>query len=142
MTDKPAYVPRVSRAFVQKLMRLLFMEYKVSELADEMGISTKTIYTQYLPAGMPHRKDEAGNIWIVGTEFTDWVNDVLEKGARYSSQRKRPLSENEAYCVSCRSVREFEKITRRDNYSGGRVMLFGPCIVCGTRMSIMRKGAK
>ena len=142
MTLKDSHAPRVSRAVVRRMMRLLEMEYKPSELADEIGITAKTIYDTYLPAGLPHRRDAGGNIWIVGTTFVKWADEVLQKGLRRASQRKEPIGENQGYCVKCQKVRDFSEITRRKTMSKNRVMLYGSCSECGTKMSTIKKGVK
>jgi hypothetical protein len=140
MSKVSSRVPRVSRPVVIKMARLLYMEYKPSEIADELGISTKTIYDSYIPAGLPHRRDAAGNIWIVGTVFKEWAITILQTGSRLAKQRnKQPMKENEAYCVGCRGVREFSHITKREKYSGSRLWLYGLCSTCGSTMVSMRK---
>lgn len=55
-----------------KLTRLLNMQYRPSELADELGIDITVIYKSYIPLGCPHTKDDTGHLWIVGTEFRQW----------------------------------------------------------------------
>jgi hypothetical protein len=133
--------PRISRATARHMERLLFMEYKPSELAGEIGVSTKTIYNTYIPAGLPHRRD-GKNIWIVGTEFKTWAESVLQKGSRYASQRRAPLTENQSWCIHCRAVMEFKKITDRIPHAKNSVQLKGPCAKCGKPMFRFAKGAK
>lgn len=136
MTDQnKEHAPRVSRGIVRRMMRLLHMEYKPSEIAKELGISTKTIYETYIPAGLPHRRDPGGNIWIVGTVFREWAGAALEQGHRYAHQRRLPIGPHQSYCVKCKTVREFAKITRRVPYSGKRLMVHGTCSVCGSKMT-------
>lgn len=136
-----AKVPRITISIQRRLMKLLFMEYKPSELAEEIGVTTKTIYASYIPAGLPFRKDEGGNIWIVGTVFREWANAVVQKGNRYKAQRRQPIGENQAYCMRCKTVRDFERITKRVKFSVGRIMVYGVCSVCGKKMNAMKKGA-
>ena len=45
-----------------KLGRLLDMIYKPSEVAEEISVTTSTIYGSYLPAGLPYIRDAKGNI--------------------------------------------------------------------------------
>lgn len=141
MTLKESHAPRVTRAAMRRTMRLLNMEYKPSELADELGISAKTIYNTYIPAGLPHRRDKADNIWIVGTVFVEWANSVLQQGTRYAKQRKEPIGENQGYCMSCKKVTDFQVITRRRALSKNRVMVYGTCAECGKKMSTFKKGS-
>jgi hypothetical protein len=141
MSKKAGRVPRITRATALKTAQLLFMEYRPSELAEELDISTKTIYDSYLPAGLPHRRDSYGNIWIVGTEFSKWAMTVLEKGERYASQRKQPVGDNQAYCLKCDGVKDYAKITRRVTLSKNRIMVYGICSGCGSRMVTIKKGS-
>jgi len=135
MVKSKSRIPRISRGTVLKMERLLNMQYKPSEIAEELGISTKTIYSSYIPAGLPHQRDDAGNFWIVGTAFRDWAMAVLQTNKHV----KKVIGDNEAYCVGCRAVREFSRITKRRKFSTDRVQIFGPCSVCGSTMVIMRK---
>lgn len=64
--------PRMTGVQMSHLGVLLWMEYKPSEIAEEIKCNTDTVYKSYIPAGCPHRRDEEGNIWIVGTEFAVW----------------------------------------------------------------------
>ena len=70
------------------------MEYRPSELADELKCRADTIRRVYIPAGCPHRRDAAGHLWIVGTEFRGWALATLKRG-------KIPLSDDEVYCLKC-----------------------------------------
>jgi hypothetical protein len=140
MALKPSNAPRITRASMRRTMRLLNMEYKPSELAEELGISTKTIYNTYLPAGLPHRRDKADNIWIVGTAFVEWADAVLDKNSRSADKRKEPIGENQGYCMSCKKVTDFKTITRRRIMSNNRVMVYGACSECGKKMSTFKKG--
>lgn len=140
MTLKQSHAPRITRAAMQRTMRLLDMEYKPSELADELGISAKTIYNTYLPAGLPHRRDKADNIWIVGTVFVEWAKHVLDKNSRYAHQRKEPMGENQGYCMKCKNVADFQTVTQRREMSNSRVMVYGTCSVCGGKITTLKKG--
>ena len=140
MSKSETRLPRISRGIQHKLMRLLYMEYKPSEIAHELGVTVKTIYDSYIPAGLPFRKDQNGNLWIVGTVCRDWANTVLQKGQRYAHQRnKKPLAEDQAYCITCRSVRTISKVTYKRKLSSNRIMIYAVCSVCGNTMTIVRK---
>lgn len=140
MTNNQEHAPRVSRAIIRHTQRLLHMEYKPSEIAEIIGVTPKTIYDTYIMAGLPHRRDAAGNIWIVGTEFRDWALAALERGQRYASQKRKPIGENQGFCLKCRQVRDFKKITRRVELSKNRVMVYGVCSVCDGKVSSIKKG--
>lgn len=65
--------PRFDRGTMRRAIRLLWMEYRVSEMAEVLRVNPQTIYRSWIPEGCPHRKDEGGAIWIVGTEFREWA---------------------------------------------------------------------
>lgn len=128
------YVPNLPKGARQKLPGLLYMEYKVSELASELGVTAKTIYTGYIPAGLPHRKDASGNIWIIGTDFAAWVTEALA--------RKKPrtkLKQNEGFCARCKAPRVFVSMELRRVMSAGRSSYTGACSVCGATMMVIRR---
>jgi hypothetical protein len=98
------------------------MEYRPSEIADELGVTTDTIYRGWVPAGCPHRRDETGHIWIVGTELAAWLR---------SFQRERlRLADGEAYCFRCQAAVGMQgPLTRR--VCGPAVLVRGTCAQCG-----------
>lgn len=112
-------------------MILLQMEYKPSELAEDLGIDVRTIYRQYLPAGAPHRRDENGLIWIVGTQFRDWLEKQAED---LKDKPKSTMSDTEGYCLRCQKRTEFadgaEEVRKH-----ARLARVGRCRDCGARMS-------
>lgn len=80
------------------------MKYRPSEIAEEIGLSVDTIYRSYIPAGLPHEVDDAGSIWIVGTEFSTWAN----QNCRKEKNAAKKMLPNQALCMSCRAAIEFE----------------------------------
>lgn len=140
MSTKQEHAPRVSRAIIRRTQRLLHMEYKPSEIAEIIGVTPKTIYEAYILAGLPHRRDAAGNIWIVGTEFREWALAALERGQRYAAQKRAAIGENQGFCMKCRQVRDFKKVTRRVELSKNRVMIYAICSACDGKMSSIKKG--
>lgn len=128
------YVPNLPKGTAQKLPGLLYMEYKPSELAEELGISTATIYNRYIQEGLPHRKDQSGNIWIVGTDFTEWARARLKKKTHAVK-----LAANEGYCGRCKQPRAFVTMTLKRELSAGRGSFTGPCSVCGATMLVIRR---
>jgi len=77
-----------------RLGRLLHMEYTPRELARELECSPRQIL-RAVEAGCPHRA--VGNrTWIVGDAFAAWYAERV-------AQRKRPLRQNQAYCLHCRA---------------------------------------
>lgn len=85
----------------RRVGHLLHMKYKPSELAREIGAGDDHVIYRFLKAGCPHEKDQSGRIWIVGTEFRDWLK------ARRSEQhppKQRSLQPGESFCVTCKHV--------------------------------------
>ena len=123
--------PRIPRMVIVRLDRLLHMEYRPAELAEELGCGVDTIYRYYLPAGCPHRRDENDHIWLVGTDFAEWVRATLKKG-------KVPLADGEAYCLKCNEpVRMAGKLTVEPvNYY--LELVKGKCPACGTTVNRAR----
>lgn len=98
------------------------MEYRPSEIARELGVSKDTLYRGWVPAGAPHRRDESGHIWIVGTELAAWLQQF--------QQEHVPLDEGEAYCLHCQqAVAMVGEVTRSP--SKYAVLVKGRCAVCG-----------
>lgn len=128
------YYPRLPNGAKQKLPSLLHMEYKVAELAEEIGITPKTIYSRYIPAGLPHRRDNSGNIWIVGTEFAKWINEALK-----NKPAPVKLADNEGYCARCKQPRPFSAMELKRVLSAGRASYVGLCSVCGATMTVIRR---
>jgi len=47
--------PRMTGVQMSHLGVLLWMEYKPSEIAEEIKCNTDTLYKSYIPAGCPHK---------------------------------------------------------------------------------------
>lgn len=135
--------PYLSRATVLRMQRLLHMEYKPSELSEELCIPQRHIYEIYIPTGLPHRRDDANNtIWIVGTQFREWALAALETRRRLKKDRKQPIGENQGYCVRCKAVADFKEISKIVTLSNNRIQVYGICSLCGTNMvNLKKKGA-
>ncbi|HKJ37257.1 MAG TPA: hypothetical protein VJ972_00650, partial [Anaerolineales bacterium] len=70
-------VPTLKHQHIIKLSRLLDMMYKPSEIAEEIGVTQDTIHRSYLPAGLPHHRDEQGHVWIHGPAFVSWARHTI-----------------------------------------------------------------
>lgn len=90
--------PRLARAQIIRLGRLLNMKYRPAEIGELLGISADTVRRTYLQAGCPHERDEHGHIWIVGTAFRTWANEVIAERKRKTNN---PMAEDEAWCLRC-----------------------------------------
>ncbi len=118
--------PRIRRGMMRRSLRLLEMEYAPSELAEELGCTSKTIYQSYLPAGLPFRKDGTGHVWIVGTAARAW----LEKMTQHNAENPvAPIGSDEAFCVRCGDRVKLVNPTRR--HFGRAGIMAGTCPICG-----------
>jgi len=89
--------PILKRAHIIRLGRLLNMMYKPAEIADEIGVIPDTIYRSYLPAGLPHIRDDQGNIWIHGPAFIAWAKQTIAQ----KKTKRHGLPEGHAWCMKC-----------------------------------------
>ena len=123
-----------SRPQIIKLSRLLFMKYRPSEIAPILDINVNTIYRNYLPYGCPHERDQNGNIWIIGTKFREWAQEVIDERKRKS---KIPMDDNQGYCLKCNQ--RVLMIDPKVIYSGGnREIIQSICPICGTNINRAR----
>ena len=90
--------PQLSRGQIIRLGRLLHMKYRPSEIAEIIGVSDDTVRRSYLKSGCPYEQDGKGRIWIIGTAFRSWAEDILEERKR---KKHPPMKENEAWCFKC-----------------------------------------
>lgn len=117
----------------RRLLKLLHMKYKPTEIALEMGVAVDTIYRSYLPAGAPYEKDAQGNIWIVGNLFAQWAMDCAMTNSRKPA--KVNLKPGEVYCLRCNKIVEM-KTPRKGPVNGrGVINLSGRCPVCERRVN-------
>ncbi len=105
------------------LGHLLDMLYKPSELAAEVGFTTRQVYRVYLPLGCPHERDERRYLWINGKAFREWYSEVYKKAS---------LAQNEAFCLGCRKPMPMEMPEKREK--GGLVYWQGKCPKCGCKL--------
>jgi hypothetical protein len=113
---KGVRIEKLSRAMMRRSMRLLDMEYKPSEIAEELSV-TKVQVLRMLTAGAPARKDAQGHFWIHGEKFVEW----LENAAPKKHKDKTTFADNECYCLQCRKIVTFVETHRR------RMIVFGTC---------------
>jgi len=118
--------PRLTKRVRDRLRRLLPMEYKPAEIATILGITKDTLYRGWIPAGAPHRRDESGTIWFVGTDLAAWLR---------SQQRvSMPLQPGEAFCMRCkRAVLMAGPLERQPAQYAHLVR--GHCPQCGARIT-------
>ena len=108
-------VQKLSRAMMRRSMRILDMQYKLNEIAKELGADKEQIL-QLVFAGAPARKDARGRYWIHGTTFVQWLHDAAPKNDR----DKNTFAENECWCVGCCSMVVYQEHRRQGYVSYGR----------------------
>lgn len=132
--------PYLPQAVVLRMQRLLHMEYKPSELSEELVFPVHRIYENYIPHGMPFRRDANDrSIWIVGTEFREWANAALDKRRRRKRERKKQIGENQGYCTRCKDVVYYRDVIKTKEMSQNRVIVTAHCSTCGKPISIIQK---
>jgi hypothetical protein len=120
--------PRMAHAQVARLGRLLWMLYKPSEIADEIGLRTDRIYKSYIPTGCPNRRDEQGNIWIVGSEFAEWARKQFAR-----PHVKTNMGRDQAWCLRCRKPVDVVDLVISPLTVRAEV-ISGTCPLCGVKV--------
>jgi hypothetical protein len=113
---------RLPHLVIVRAPGLLPMWYSLCELAQELGISIRSI-RGWLDQGLPCRRDERGHLWIDGRQFAAWVKAINIPRARQS------LQSNEAYCLGCRRPVRLLNLNLIDR--GKQRLLKGTCAECG-----------
>jgi len=107
-----------------RMKRQLDMEYKPSELAQELGINLDQIYRVYIPLGCPHKRDSKRYIQINGKEFQGWYLENYQKAK---------VKEDETFCKTCRKpVKIVSGVLRK---RGGLSYMLSYCPNCGRKLS-------
>jgi len=134
-SESPEIRVRFPRPQIIKLSRLLDMEYKPSEIADEIGVSPWVVYNTYLHAGCPHRREKSGQIWIHGLSFAAWARSVN------AADKKKPysLQSDEAWCLKCNQVVKMLDAHER-KLKSNLVMIYGQCSICGGKVNRLASG--
>jgi endogenous inhibitor of DNA gyrase (YacG/DUF329 family) len=107
------------------------MEYKPSELAEELGVNVLTVYRRYIPAGCPHRKDEHGQIWIHGESFAVWAQGIHKQER---AKKDKVLQSGEGWCLTCKKVVVIQNPHTRP-LRGKAGLMEGICPVCGRKVT-------
>ena len=90
-------IPRLKHHNIIRLGRLLDMMYRPSEIAEEIDVTVDTIYRSWLPAGLPHKRDSDGSIWIHGPVLVAWAKETIAQ----SKKKSAPLEEGHGWCMKC-----------------------------------------
>lgn len=103
---------------------LLNMMYRPSEIAEEIGFTTRQFYRVYIPLGCPHERDKRNHIWINGIAFAAWYEITYAKAT---------LKDNEAYCQTCRKP---VKMTNKSKHRKGELTYWiCNCSICDRRLA-------
>ncbi len=108
-------VEKLSRSLMRKSLRLLDMEYKPAEVAEELGAKKEQIL-RLISAGAPARKDSKGHYWIHGISFVEWMT----KAAPKTSKDKSTFADNEVWCVTCKNTVTYSEHRRKGHISYGK----------------------
>ena len=114
---------RLPHAVIVKAPGLLPMLYKVSELAVELHLPERTL-RDWLEKGAPHKRDQHGQIWVYGPEFSLWVAGM------HKPKREKKLTKNQAYCFRCNQIVDMQNASSR-SIKGKLIMTKGVCPQCG-----------
>lgn len=105
-----------------KLRALMDIDYKISEISNELEISTSRFYNVYVPMGCPHVRDNQNRIFINGLLFKDWYESIY---------KKRTLNKDQTFCVSCKQV--VKLINPKKKQKGNLYYYLSDCPNCGKR---------
>lgn len=119
---------RLSPGVQRRLIRLLPMEYKPSEIADELGVGIDSV-RQYIRNGCPARRDKGGRYWLPGNEFVKWSNGVCQMSAQRKIHVRAPMQEDEFWCMHCHSRTIGKEVHNR---AGRKAAI---CPDCGGKLS-------
>lgn len=123
-------------------VRLLDMDYKARELAEELGVSYHYIRVDMVQKrGLPCWHDSTNHLWFNGAEVRRWIEEnYVPKDRRKKSDN--PMAENEFYCVKCRDRRISNSYAVVEDR--GTVYKKAYCPICGTRMNkyLSKEGKK
>ena len=122
---------RMKKGNVNRLERLLDMEYMPGEIASELGVSASTVYRSYIPAGAPCRQDASGRLWIPGTAFAAWARQHLATNRR--GKPREPMPDGCAYCLRCNQVIRMQSAVKRLQ-PRGVLQVTGCCPLCAGKV--------
>lgn len=117
---------KLTQRVIAKAPGLLPMRYKLTEMAEKLDLHPRTL-SDWTDAGLPHERDSRGHIWIIGTEFAEWVEDN-RKSAKKSDCPK--LADDEAFCMRCRKAVKMSFPTIIPG-RGKQIFIKGQCPNCG-----------
>lgn len=123
--------PQLGRAQIIRLSRLLNMYYRPSEIAKLISVHPETVRTTYLAAGCPYHRSKNGHIWIIGSDFREWAEDVIAKRKRKGTN---PMADDEAWCFKCNKRVKLEN-PRSVQVNRYLELMQSTCPICGTKIN-------
>lgn len=124
MTENIKLKGRLKGSQRMRLLKLLDMLYKPSELANEIGFTRRQVYRVYIPEGCPHIKDEKRYIWINGKEFGEWYE---------ATYPRTTLARDESFCLTCK--KPVQIINPKKQQKGRLHYWLSNCPNCGRRLA-------
>ena len=118
---------QLTHSVIVRAPGLLPMLYKVSELAIELHMPERTL-RDWLDDGAPHQRDQRGQIWVYGPEFSSWVKD------KRKPKKENKLADHQAYCFRCKQSVEMQNARTR-HIKGKLIMTKGICPQCGCKIN-------
>jgi len=119
ITHNTVKLTKTSRALMRRSLRLLDMEYKPAEIAEELSTNPQHIL-RLVAVGAPARKDAKGRYWIHGVSFARWMTEATPKNDR--DLKARPtMAENECYCVTCHAITTYTAHRKKGH------VIYGKC---------------
>lgn len=106
---------------------LLYMEYKIQEIIDELKVSEGTIQ-DWIKSGAPFRYDADGTIWIVGTTLANWIEQT-----RILQKKDKQMGVHEGFCFKCNKAIEMKNVSI--NSVGITILKQGTCPDCGSKVN-------
>ena len=123
-----------------KRIKLLDMPYTTSELAETLDLPRRFVTDSLLRVySIPSEKDSTDRIYINGNDVKKWIESMFAV-KKDKEKRRKPLLENEFYCMKCRQ-RIFTDIYSIEDEKGALVKI-SKCPECGARMRKYIKGEK
>ena len=119
---------KLPHAVIVRAPGLLPMLYRPRELAEDLGVPPTTI-KGWIKLGAPAQRDRRRHLWVNGSEFADWVETM--RLARQNG--KKPMGEDEAYCLGCRKPVKLRNPRR--SAKGRLVLLSSECPNCGSTIN-------
>ncbi len=111
-----------------RLRGLLDMMYSPADLARELNIDQRDVYRRWLPAGIPHVRDDKGHVLLHGLTIAKWFGQ---------QKPKRNIKSDEGYCLKCKAV---VKLIDPEPVQHGKFhLLRAPCPTC---QRMVYRGAK